>query len=79
MWDHFLSLVMIEYNVLQYLKDGYEVKLEVLDNSFVSKEGLVLSLTQKSTLVKYKITVSKDNLENSIMLSVMVPGLNTVK
>ena len=79
MWDHFLSLVMIEYNVLQYLKDGYEVKLEVLDNSFVSKEGLVLSLPQKSTLVKYKITVSKDNLENSIMLSVMVPGLNTIK
>ena len=77
--DHFLSLVMIEYNVLQYLKDGYEVKLEVLDNSFVSKEGLVLSLPQKSTLVKYKITVSKDNLENSIMLSVMVPGLNTIK
>lgn len=68
MWEHFKSLVVIEYTVLQYLKAGYSVSFTSNDLEYVNNSGRVIKTSSLSKTISYQITVSKDGLSESITL-----------
>ncbi len=68
MWEHFKSLVMIEYTVLQYIQAGYRVSFKSNDLEYVNNLGRVIKTSSLSKTVSYEITVSKDGLSESITL-----------
>ena len=64
LWDHFLELVKFERQILDYLDEGYTIKLECSDDR-VDKNGRIKELGNSK--IKYKIITSfkgeKEELE----------------
>lgn len=72
MWDHFLNLVQIEYDVLQYIQEGYEVSFTSNNTDYVNNLGRVIKSSSLSKTVSYTITVSKDGISESITLTTTI-------
>lgn len=69
---HFKKLVQIEYQVLQFIKQGYKITLESSNTEYVSNNGRVVKTSVFSKNVPYTITVEKDSLKESITLSSVI-------
>lgn len=63
LWDYFMSLVKVEYQVLLYKEEGYKIEL-VCDDKNVLPNGRVINDIKSK--IKYIIKVTKDNKEENI-------------
>ena len=52
-WDHFLSLVKVEYQMLQYKKLGFKFELIPINSNYVNKIGRVLKKGNNSPINAY--------------------------
>jgi len=69
-WDHFMDLVKFEYQILQFKKEGYEIKLisndsELLENGRIIKRDLM-----NKKKVSYKIQTTYKNQIEEIELEI---------
>lgn len=69
MWDHFLNLCQIEYDILQYVKAGYEISFKSNNPEYVNDSGRVIKTSSIAKTISYTITVSKDGVSSSITLA----------
>ena len=72
LYMHFKKLVQIEYQVLQFVKQGYKVSLESGNTEYVNNSGRVLKTSVLSKVVPYTITVEKDGVKDSVTLSSVI-------
>ena len=68
MWLHFKNLCQIEYDILQFIQEGYEVSFTSGNPEFVNNSGRVIKTANSVKNVSYTITVSKDGYTESITL-----------
>lgn len=54
LWEYFLKMVEIEYDILQFIKEGYQIKL-IPNSNNVLKNGRVIDLTKD---ISFKIIIS---------------------
>ncbi len=59
-WNHFMKLVRVEYDVLQFLKEGYKIEFECLSSN-ISKNGRVNKFIQGQK-IEYVIKTTKDGI-----------------
>ena len=69
---HFKRLVEIEYNVLQFIKQGYVLSFESGNTEYVNNSGRVIKTSPISKNVNYTITVEKDGVKDSITLNSVI-------
>ena len=69
---HFKRLVEIEYNVLQFIKQGYILSFESGNTEYVNNSGRVLKTSPVSKNINYTITVEKDGVKDSITLNSVI-------
>ena len=73
MWDMFIDMVEVEYKILtQY--SGYKITISSDNTDFLKNNGKVLKQAPLSRSVSYTITVEKDGISESIVLSTVIPG-----
>lgn len=65
LWDHFMELVKFEYQILQFIKEGYEINLIVNDSDVLENGRIVKRNFNEEKCVKYKIqTIFEENGKN---------------
>ena len=69
---HFKRLVEIEYNVLQFIKQGYVLSFESGNTEYVNNSGRVIKTSPISKNVNYTITVEKDGVKDSITVNSVI-------
>lgn len=69
---HFKKLVQIEYQMLQFIKQGYTISFESGNTEYVNESGRVIKTSPLSKTVPYTITVEKDGVKDSITLSSVI-------
>lgn len=74
MWDYFINMVKVEYNIRQYLKGGYQINLEVIDDEYINNVGRIIKWPMKTTTVRYKVKVTKNELNEELELGINIPG-----
>ena len=79
MWDYFKDMIMIEYQVREYQKLGYQISFEPLDKTYINDVGRIIKWPKVTTTVKFKVIVSKDAVSDEITLGVNIPGSNILK
>jgi N-acetylmuramoyl-L-alanine amidase CwlA len=60
LWNHFLEMVQVEYDVLQFIKEGYSIKLIPLTNNILDN-GRILDLSKP---LKFKIVTIYNGVED---------------
>lgn len=73
LWGNFLQLVKAEYEVLTKFAD-YEITFKSLDSTYLRNNGRIVKQDILDHYVSYEITVSKDGVSKSIVLSSLIPG-----
>ncbi len=71
-WSHFKELVLIEYQVLQFVKQGYNISFTSGNTEYVNAAGRVIKTSPISKTVNYTITVEKDGISDSITLTSVI-------
>lgn len=71
-YAHFKDLVLIEYQVLQFIKSGYTISLESFNPDYVNNSGRVLKTTPISKVVSYRIIVEKNGVQDSVVLTTTI-------
>ncbi len=71
LWNHFLHLVEVESKVLEFIDEGYTIKF-ICNEDFVDEKGLIKTLDNKITEIKYQIEVTKDSYKKRIELIKLV-------
>ena len=61
LWDYFKSLVLIEYQMLQYKNQGYSFELIPENFKFVNRKGRILKKVEIPTTINYLIIVKNKN------------------
>ena len=61
LWDYFKSLVLIEYQMLQYKNQGYSFKLIPENFRYVNRKGRILEKVEIPTTINYSIIVKNKN------------------
>ena len=56
-WEHFLSLIEIEYQMLQYKKLGFKFEFIPLNSFYVNKNGRIINRGEKVTNANYVINI----------------------
>lgn len=69
---HFKKLVQIEYQVLQFIKQGYTLSFESGNTEYVNASGRVIKTSPVSKNVSYTITVEKDGTKESVTLNSVI-------
>ena len=67
MWPHFKELVKVEYQVLQFKKEGYEIELLVEDER-VKENGRIKEVNTNSN-ISFIIKTTKDGVSEELHLS----------
>ncbi len=67
MWEHFMELVKTEYDIINFLKEGYKIKLIPLSENVCSNGRIKADSNELQ--VSYRIVVSLNGKEESIDLS----------
>ena len=66
------ELVLIEYQVLQFVKQGYVITFESGNTEYVNNLGRVIKTSVLSKTVPYTITIEKDGLRESLTLTSVI-------
>ena len=77
MWNYFINMVQIEYNIRQYTKNGYEISFTPLSD-IVNSVGRITSWPIKTTTLSYQVTVKKNGVEKSLVLGCNINGKATI-
>ena len=74
-WNHFLDLVKVEYQILQYKKMGFKIEFVPINSNYINKVGRVISQDQYfTTNANYSIKViSPDGNELKRLFSTSIP------
>jgi N-acetylmuramoyl-L-alanine amidase CwlA len=64
LWGYFKSVVLAEYQILQYKKMGYSFEFKS-ESEFVNDKGRVIKAVEKETIIKYIISI-KDKKGNCL-------------
>ena len=72
-WYEFIELVEAEYELLTKYND-YTINFEVINGSDNLDENGRTNMTVESSIVTYKVTITKDGKSESITLSSAIPG-----
>ena len=73
MWDEFIKMVEIEYYVKKYYSD-YNITFESLSPTVINDSGRLIANIATDTTVYYKITITKNELSEIIILSSTIPA-----
>lgn len=60
LWNHFIDLVKVEYDILNFIKEGYEIKLIPLTDNILENGRII-----KFDKIKFKIVTVKDGINES--------------
>ncbi len=78
-WKYFLNtMVMTEYKLLQYVKDGYLIYIENNNKDIIGDNGKVIKRPVNDTVVEYNIIVVKDDDIDFKTFKSVVPGENNI-
>ena len=66
-WDEFMALVETEYKVLKDYSD-YTITFTPIDNDIIDSTGRVVNPPLADTIIAYKITIQKGNVQKEIIL-----------
>ena len=80
-WTHFLSLVEVEYQMLQYKKMGFSFKLKPLNSDYVDEKGRIIHKTQTiATSANFIIYITgPDGNEIKRVFSTSIPAKSEYK
>ena len=73
LWNDFMKMVEMEYLIQKYYSD-YTITLESLSPTVIDNDGRVIGNVATDTVVYYKVTVTKNAVSESIILSSIVPA-----
>lgn len=59
LWNHFLEMVKVEYDILQFIKEGYSIKLIPLTDNIL-ENGRIVDLSKP---LKFKIVTTYNGIE----------------
>ena len=65
LWGYFKSLILTEYEMLQYKKMGFSFEF-VSESEYINEKGRVIKPVDKKTTIKYKIKVKDNNTGNEL-------------
>ncbi len=71
MWSHFMDLVRMEYQILLFKNEGYEIKLKVSSNN-IDENGRIHKTNNVKELVKYTISTIKDGVKEDLNLTIII-------
>ena len=66
--DEFMNMVEIEYMIRKYYSD-YTITFESLSPDIINNNGYIIGSVDSDTTVYYKVTITKDDVSNYIILS----------
>ena len=72
LWDDFMKMVEMEYLIQKYYSD-YTIIFESLSPNVIDNDGRVIGNITGDTVVYYKVTVTKNAVSESIILSSVIP------
>ena len=78
MYQHVKDLALIEFNILQFVKNGFKIRFECDNKEFVSNEGKVIKVPQKDLKVHYIVTVEKEGIKYSKGFTSVIPGMKSL-
>ena len=64
LWEYFKDLVSVEYQMLQYQKQGYKFQFESEVKEYINEKGRVIKKVNSPTTVNYTITVTNNTGES---------------
>ena len=73
LWNDFMKMVEMEYLIQKYYSD-YTITFESLSPTVIDNDGRVIGNVATDTVVYYKITVTKNAVSESIILSSIIPA-----
>ena len=65
LWGYFKSLILTEYEMLQYKKMGFSFEF-ISESEYINEKGRVIKPVDKKTTIKYKIKVKDNNTGNEL-------------
>ena len=77
MYQHVKDLALIEFNILQFEKNGFKISFNCDNKEFVSDNGKVVNVPEKDLNVNYVITVEKDGYKESRVFSSVISGMDS--
>ena len=77
MYQHVKDLALIEFNILQFQKNGFKISFNCDNKEFVSDNGKVVNVPEKDLNVNYVITVEKDGYKESRVFSSVISGMDS--
>ena len=78
MYQHVKDLALIEFKILQFVKNGFKISFECDNKEFVSNEGKVIKVPQKDLKVHYIVTVEKEGIKYSKGFTSVIPGMKSL-
>ena len=66
-WNEFMALVETEYKILKDYSD-YTITFTPIDNNIIDSSGRVVNPPLEDTIIYYKVTIQKGNIEKEIIL-----------
>ena len=64
LWDYFLHIVEVERQVLEFIKEGYQIKL-IPDSEYLEPNGVLSKLPKCVKGIGYTIETTKDGVVDS--------------
>ena len=75
LWDYFkYTMVVNEYEILQFKKKGFVIAFDCDNNEFVSKNGKIKKLPENDIEVKFSVIVSKDGISEKRDFKTVIKG-----
>ena len=78
MYQHVKDLAVIEYNILQFEKNGFKISFDCENKEYVSNEGKVIKIPKKDLKVTYSVTVEKNGIKFSRFYDSVIPGMESL-
>ena len=78
LWDYFKDLVLVEYQILYFKKQGYIFEFKSMNEKLLNEKGRILEKVENPTTVNFSITI-KDKNDKSMtksFSSLILPKLN---
>ena len=65
LWGYFKSLILNEYQMLQYKKMGFSFEF-ISESEYINEKGRIIKPVDEKTLIEYKIKVKDNNTGNEL-------------
>lgn len=75
LWENFIKLVECEYEYLTKYSDC-TITFTSLDKTYVNSSGRVIKQDKIDRYVSYEVTVTKDGVSKTIVLTSLIPGIS---